>query len=163
MRKPTLHFFIKPAVAAFISLGLAGCASDPIREVISTKGAPAAIGPYSQAVKFGNMLFLSGQIPLDPKTGQLNGGSVEEQTTLVIENLKAVLAANGMILEDVVSTSVFLKDINDFAKMNAVYGSYFRDKPPARTTAEAARLPRDVLVEISAIAAKEMQSGKMVR
>ena len=153
MRKTTLHFFIKPAVAAFVALGLASCASGTIREVISTKNAPAAIGPYSQAIKFGNMLFLSGQIPLDPKTGQLNGGSIEAQTTLVIENLKAVLAANGMALEDVVSTSVFLKDLNDFAKMNAVYGSYFANKPPARTTAEAARLPRDVLVEISAIAA----------
>ena len=148
-------FFIKQAAAAFIVLGLTGCASGPIREVISTKEAPAAIGPYSQAIKFGNMLFLSGQIPLDPGSGLLNGGSIEEQTTLVIENLKAVLAANDMVLKDVVSMSVFLKDMNDFAKMNAVYGAYFSDKPPARTTAEAARLPRDVLVEISAIAAKQ--------
>ena len=159
--KPGLHSFIKPVVAAFIALGLNGCAAGPIREVITTKEAPAAIGPYSQAIKFGNMLFLSGQIPIDPKTGQLNSGSIEEQTTLVIENLKAVLAANGMVLEDVVSTSVFLKDMNDFAKMNAVYGAYFNNKPPARTTAEAARLPRDVLVEISAIAAGQMPPAKI--
>ena len=87
----------------------------------------------------------------------MNSGAIEEQTTLVIENLKAVLAASGMVLDDVVSTSVFLKDMNDFARMNAVYGTFFGDKPPARTTVEAARLPRDVLVEISAIAAGKMK------
>ena len=148
------HVLLKLAVAAFVALGLAGCATGPTKEVITTKEAPAAIGPYSQAIKFGNMLFLAGQIPIDSKSNQLNTGFIEEQTTLVLENLKAVLAANGMALQDVVSTSVFLKDLNDFAEMNAVYGAYFKEKPPARTTVQAARLPRYVLVEISAIAAK---------
>ena len=121
---------------------------------MATKEAPAAIGPYSQAIKFGSLLFLAGQISIDPKTNQLNTGSIEEQTKLVLENLKAVLAANGMTMDDVVSTTVFLKDLNEFGKMNAIYGSYFKDKPPARATVQVARLPRDVLVEISAIAAK---------
>ena len=135
-------------------LGFAGCATTSTKEVVATKAAPEAIGPYSQGIKFGNMLFLAGQIPIDPKTNQLNTGSIEEQTKLVLENLKAVLAANGMTMDDVVSTTVFLKDLNDFGKMNGVYGSYFKDKPPARATVQVARLPRDVLVEISAIAAK---------
>ncbi len=136
------------------ALGIAGCASIATKEVVATKEAPAAIGPYSQAIKFGNMLFLAGQISIDPKTNQLNTGSIEEQTKLVLENLKAVLAANGMTMDDVVSTTVFLKDLNEFGKMNGIYGSYFKDKPPARATVQVARLPRDVLVEISAIAAK---------
>ena len=136
------------------ALGIAGCASTATKEVVATKEAPAAIGPYSQAIKFGNMLFLAGQISIDPKTNQLNTGSIEDQTKLVLDNLKAVLAANGMTMDDVVSTTVFLKDLNEFGKMNAIYGSYFKDKPPARATVQVARLPRDVLVEISAIAAK---------
>jgi 2-iminobutanoate/2-iminopropanoate deaminase len=125
-----------------------------MKEVVSSKSAPSAIGPYSQAIKVGNMLFLSGQIPIDPKTGHLAIASIEEQTMRVLENLKSVLAANNMNMGDVVSTTVFLKDLDDFSKMNAVYGSYFDDKPPARATIQAARLPRDVLVEISAIAVK---------
>ena len=145
---------VKFAFAAFMTFGLACCATGPTKEVIATKEAPAAIGPYSQAIRFGNMLFLAGQIPIDPKTNELNTGPIEDQTKLVLENLRAVLAANGMTLNDVVSTSVFLKDLNDFAKMNAVYGTYFKDKPPARATVQVARLPRDVLVEISAIAGK---------
>ncbi|MBI4574523.1 MAG: RidA family protein [candidate division NC10 bacterium] len=149
-----LHVLLKPAVAAYLALGLTGCATGLTKEVITTKEAPAAIGPYSQAIKFGNLLFLAGQIAINPKTNQLNTGSIEEQTTLVLENLKAVLAANGMAMEEVVSTSVFLKDLNDFAKLHAIYGTYFKDKPPARATVQVARLPRDVLVEISAIAAK---------
>jgi len=136
------------------ALGIAGCAATATKEVVATKEAPAAIGPYSQAIKFGNLLFLAGQIPIDPKTNQLNTGSIEEQTKLVLDNLKAVLAANGMTMDDVVSTTVYLKDLNEFGKMNAIYGSYFKDKPPARATVQVARLPRDVLVEISAIAAK---------
>ncbi|MFH1037208.1 MAG: RidA family protein [PVC group bacterium] len=145
---------LKPAPAVFLALGLAGCAARLAKEVISTAAAPAAIGPYSQAIKFGNLLFLAGQIPIDPRTNQLNTGSIEDQTRLVLENLQAVLAANGMTMDDVVSTSVFLKDLNDFTGMNAVYGAYFKNRPPARATVQAARLPRDVLVEISAIAAK---------
>ena len=122
---------------------------------IKTPDAPEAIGPYSQAIKVGNMLFLSGQIPIDPKTKQLKAdASIEEQTTQVLDNLKAVLAANGMTMADVVSTSVFMKDLNDFQKMNAVYATHFKEAPPARATVEVARLPRDVKIEISANAVK---------
>jgi len=124
------------------------------KEVVSSPDAPAAIGPYSQAIKHGNTLYLAGQIPIDPKTKELNKGSIEEQTKLVIENLKAVLAAAGMTLDDVVSTSVFMKDLEQFKAMNEVYATYFKDKPPARATVQVARLPRDVAVEISAIAVK---------
>ncbi len=145
---------VKITFVLLAALGITGCAATATKEVVATKDAPAAIGPYSQAIKFGNMLFLAGQIPIDPKTNQLNTGSIEEQTKLVLDNLKAVLAANGMTMDDVVSTTVFLKDLNEFGKMNAIYGSYFKDKPPARATVQVARLPRDVLVEISAIAAK---------
>ena len=132
---------------------LAGCAATG-KEVIATKDAPAAIGPYSQAIRVGNTLYLAGQIPIDPRTNQLVTGSIEDQTKLVLENLKAVLVAAGMSMDDVVSTSVFLKDLNDFQRMNAVYATYFKDKPPARATVQVARLPRDVAIEISAIAAK---------
>ena len=144
----------KLAFSACFVCVLAACATAPTKEVISTKAAPAAIGPYSQDIKFGNLLFLAGQIPIDPATNQLNTGSIEDQTKLVLENLRAVLTANGMPMDDVVSTSVFLKDLNDFARMNTLYATYFKDKPPARATVQVARLPRDVLVEISAIAAK---------
>lgn len=147
--------FFKHVLVTVASAGLIGCAVRPAKEVISTKDAPAAIGPYSQALKVGNTLYLSGQIPIDPKTNQVNNhGSIEDQTKLVLENLKAVLAANGMTMNDVVSTTVFLKDLNDFAKMNTIYGDYFSQKPPARATVQVARLPRDVSIEISAIAAK---------
>jgi 2-iminobutanoate/2-iminopropanoate deaminase len=146
--------FVKFAFAACVALGLIGCATGLTKKVVATNDAPAAIGPYSQAIRVGNMLFLAGQIPIDPKTNQLNIGSIEDQTKLVLENLRAVLAASDMTMENVVSTTVFLKDLNDFAKMNAVYGTYFREKPPARATVQVSRLPRDVLVEIAAIAAK---------
>ena len=122
--------------------------------MVSTKEAPAAIGPYSQAIKVGNMLFLAGQIAIDPKTTQMSTGSIEGQTALTLENLKAVVTASGLTMADIVSTSVFLKDLNDFAKMNAVYATYFKDKPPARATVQVARLPRDALIEISAVAAR---------
>jgi 2-iminobutanoate/2-iminopropanoate deaminase len=141
-------------LVAFVAFGLGGCATSSTKEVVSTKNAPGAIGPYSQAIKVGNMLFLSGQIPIDPKTNQVNTGSIEEQTKQVLENLQAVLAANQMNMSNMVSTTVFLKDLNDFPRMNAVYGSYFDDKPPARATIQAARLPRDVSIEISAMAIK---------
>jgi 2-iminobutanoate/2-iminopropanoate deaminase len=124
-------------------------------EVVSSPDAPEAIGPYSQAIKNGNIMFLSGQIPIDPKTKKLmNEASIEDQTKLVFENLKAVLAANGMTLANVTMSSVFMKDLNDFAKMNAVYATYFTSNPPARQTVEVARLPRDVKIEISFIAVK---------
>lgn len=129
-------------------------AAAPFKEIIATKDAPAAIGPYSQAVRAGSTLFIAGQIPIDPKTGQLNAGTDEEQVAQVLDNIKAILAADGMTMDNVVSTTVFVRDLNNFAKLNAVYGTYFKDKPPARATVQAARLPRDVAVEISAIAVK---------
>ncbi|MBA3597131.1 MAG: RidA family protein [Methylibium sp.] len=137
-----------------VAASLVGCAVPGTKTVVASKDAPEAIGPYSQAIKHGNTLYLAGQIPIDPKTKQLNTGSIEEQTRLVLDNLKAVLAADGMTMDNVVLTNVFMKDLNDFAKMNAVYATYFKSKPPARATVQVARLPRDVAVEISAVAVK---------
>lgn len=125
------------------------------KDVISTPNAPEAIGPYSQAIKVGNTVYLAGQIAIDPKTKQLRAdASIEEQTTLVLNNLKAVLEADGMTMDNIVSTSVFMKDLNEFPKMNTVYATFFKSAPPARATVEVARLPRDVKIEISAIAVK---------
>ncbi len=125
------------------------------KHVISTPNAPAAIGPYSQAIRAGNMVFLAGQIAIDPKTQQLlKDASIEDQTRLVLDNLKAVLEADGLSMDHVVSTSVFMKDLNEFPKMNEVYQTYFKTAPPARATVEVARLPRDVKVEIAAIAVR---------
>jgi 2-iminobutanoate/2-iminopropanoate deaminase len=123
-----------------------------MKQVIATVGAPAAIGPYSQAVVSNGLAFLSGQIPLDPATGQMIDGGIEEQTARVLDNLTAVLEACGSSLADVVKTTVYLKDMGEFAAMNAIYARYFADKPPARATVEAARLPKDVRVEIDCIA-----------
>lgn len=123
---------------------------------ISTEKAPAAIGPYSQAIRVGDFLYTSGQVALDPATGQIVAGGIEAQTIRVLENLKAVLEAGGASLGQVFKTSVFLKDMSDFAAMNAVYGKYFAPEgmvPPARSTMEVARLPKDALVEIEVIAA----------
>ena len=125
------------------------------KQAISTKEAPAAIGPYSQAVRIGSFLYTSGQVALDPASGVLVTGGVAEQTVRVIENLKAVLAAAGANLTQVVKTTVFLKNIGDFAAMNEVYGRYFAVEDviaPARSTVEVARLPKDALVEIEIIA-----------
>ncbi|MFC3860098.1 RidA family protein [Deinococcus antarcticus] len=121
-----------------------------MKEIIETPDAPAAIGPYSQAVKFGSMLITSGQIPLTP-AGELVAGGVAEQTGQVMENLKAVLAAAGTDLSRVVKTTVFLADMNEFAAMNAVYEQHFTAPYPARSTVQVARLPRDVRVEIEVI------------
>ncbi len=126
-----------------------------MKKIISTGRAPKAIGPYSQAVVMNGFAFLSGQIPLDPETNQLIEGDIAEQTARVIENLKAVLEACGSSLDRVVKTTVFMKDMGEFPKMNEVYGRYFAENPPARATVEAARLPRDVRVEIECIAALE--------
>ena len=123
-----------------------------MKEIITAPNAPKAAGPYSTAVRQNGLVFLSGQIPLDPKTGQLVTGSIEEQTSRVLENLKAVLEAVGLSFSDVVKTTVFLKDMGNFARMNETYGKYFGSNPPARSTVEVARLPRDVQVEIEAIA-----------
>lgn len=121
-------------------------------KIISTPNAPAAIGPYSQAAVSNGFAFLSGQIPLDPATGELVDGDIAAQTVRVLENLKAVLEACGSSLARVVKTTVYLKDMGEFARMNEVYATYFPQNPPARATVEAARLPRDVRVEIDCIA-----------
>jgi 2-iminobutanoate/2-iminopropanoate deaminase len=121
------------------------------RKVISTDRAPAAIGPYSQAVKSGNLIFVSGQVPVNPQTGEITGGT-KEQTRQVLENLDAVLLAAGASLAQVMKTTVFLKNLDDFTVMNEVYKEYFPQEPPARSTVEVSRIPRGSLVEIEAIA-----------
>lgn len=125
------------------------------RDVISTPNAPAAIGPYSQAIGVEGLLFCSGQIPLDPATGNVVEGGIEEQTRQVLENVKALLAAAGTSLENVVKSTIFLADMNDFSTVNGIYGEYFQNDPPARSTVQVARLPRDVRVEIEVIALRK--------
>jgi 2-iminobutanoate/2-iminopropanoate deaminase len=122
------------------------------RDIVKTDAAPQAIGPYSQAIKANGFVFVSGQTALDPRTGQMVGQDIKTQTRRVLDNIKAVLHAAGTSLDNVVRCSVFLKDMNDFGPMNEEYGSYFRELPPARTTVQVAKLPRDALVEIDAIA-----------
>ncbi|MFV0516712.1 MAG: RidA family protein [Aminipila sp.] len=124
-----------------------------MRKIVSTTAAPAAIGPYSQGNIFGNLLFTSGQIPLDPTTGQIVGTTVEEQTEQVFKNIKAILEEAGSSLDKVLKTTVFIKDMNDFAKINEIYGKFFTEGSyPSRSAVEVARLPKDVLVEIETIA-----------
>jgi 2-iminobutanoate/2-iminopropanoate deaminase len=123
-----------------------------MREIISAKNAPQAIGPYSQAIKANGLIFTSGQIAIDPSTQQVVAGDVAAQTEQVLRNVAEILKAAGSGLEKVVRTTVFLKDMNDFAAMNQVYGRHFSSAPPARSTVEVARLPKDVLVEIDTIA-----------
>ena len=123
------------------------------KDVISTSKAPAAIGPYSQAVRWGDLIFVSGQIPIDPATGQVVGDDVAAQTERVLKNLAAILEAAGASLGQVLKTTVYLRDLNDFGKMNEVYARFFSEQPPARATVQVARLPRDVSVEIEAVAA----------
>ena len=123
-----------------------------MKQIVSTDDAPQAIGPYSQAVKAGGLVYASGQIPLDPRTGQFVEGGIREQTEQVFRNLSAVLKAAGTGLDRVVKATVFLADMGDFAEMNEVYGRYFTQEPPARSTVQAARLPRDARVEIDVIA-----------
>ena len=125
-----------------------------MKQVIHTNEAPQAIGPYSQAIMAGNMLFISGQIPVVPATGEIVSADVEEQTKQCLENLKAVLAAAEMTLDNVVKTSVFIKNMDDFGKINGVYAQYFQENCPARACVEVARLPKDVQVESEAIAVK---------
>ena len=123
-----------------------------MKEAISSPGAPKAIGPYSQAVRAGQLLFVSGQVPLDPATGQMVEGDIAAQTRRVFDNLAAVLQAGGRSFADVVRTTVFLADMNDFATVNEVYGTYFTEPYPARATVQVARLPKDARVEIDVIA-----------
>ncbi len=124
----------------------------PNLEPVYTPAAPAAIGPYSQAIVAGNLVFTAGQVALDPKTGQLVGSDVAAQTARVMENVQAVLEAAGASLQSVVKTTVYLADMGDFSAMNEVYGRYFGDHKPARSTVQAARLPKDAKVEIDTIA-----------
>jgi 2-iminobutanoate/2-iminopropanoate deaminase len=123
-----------------------------MKTIINTSNAPAPIGPYSQAVKAGNFLFVSGQIALDPKTGELVVGDIPSETKLVMENLKAILTEAGTDFTSVAKTTIFLKDMGNFATVNEIYGSYFTDNFPARETVQAAALPKNVNVEISVIA-----------
>jgi 2-iminobutanoate/2-iminopropanoate deaminase len=123
------------------------------KRVVANEGAPKAIGPYSQAIVHGDLIYCSGQIPLDPATGVIVPGDIAEQTARVLENLKAVLESAGSSLDRVLKTTVFVKDLGEFALMNEVYGRYFHVNPPARSTVEVSRLPRDVRVEIDCIAA----------
>ena len=126
-----------------------------MKQAVSAAGAPKAIGPYSQAIRAGQLLFLSGQVPLDPATGQIVDGDVAAQARRVLDNLGAVLTGAGLSFAHVVRTTIFLADMNDFAKVNEVYGSYFSEPYPARATVQVARLPRDSRVEIDAIATFE--------
>jgi len=123
-----------------------------MKEVVLTARGPKPIGPYSQAIKSNGFVFVSGQIALDPLTGEFAGKDVRQQTERVLENLKVILEASGSSLKNVVKTTVFLKDMNDFPAMNEAYGKYFSANPPARSTVQAARLPKDALVEIDVIA-----------
>jgi 2-iminobutanoate/2-iminopropanoate deaminase len=140
------------AAAAVFALSLPAQAGE---HVIATPNAPEAIGPYSQAIQVGNTLYLAGQIAIDPETNEVTPGTIEEETRLVLNNLQAVVEAAGFSMADVVSTSVFMADLAEFPQMNAVYGEFFPEAPPARATVQVARLPRDVKIEISAIAARE--------
>lgn len=125
-----------------------------MKEILSTTAAPAAIGPYSQGIYAGNLVITSGQLPIDSTTGAFAEGGIKEQTRQSLKNVEAVLAAAGLGMADVIKTTVFLKDMNDFAAMNEVYATFFTANPPARSAVEVARLPKDALVEIEAIAAK---------
>ena len=122
------------------------------KKVIQTEKAPKAIGPYSQAIQAGNFLFLSGQIPLDPKTGELVKGDIRKQTQQVLENIKGILESQGLGMENVVKSTIFLKDIANFNQVNEVYATYFPSSPPARSTIEVTKLPRNTDIEIEAIA-----------
>lgn len=123
-----------------------------LKEPVKTDHAPAALGAYSQAIKAGGFVFVSGQVPIDPATGQFVDGGIAEQTERVLKNVAAVLEAAGSSLDHVVKTTVFLADMNEFSAMNEVYGRFFTEAPPARATVQAARLPRDARVEIEAVA-----------
>ena len=123
-----------------------------MKKIISTSDAPAAVGPYSQAVRVGSTIYCAGQIPLDPKTGQIVSGDIEVQTRRVMENIGAILKSEGLGFDNVVKTTIFLMDLGDFQKMNEIYGSYFKQAPPARSTVQVAGLPKGARIEIEAIA-----------
>ena len=138
-------------VIVVLAIALCGCTT---RQAITTPNAPQAIGPYSQAIKAGNTLFISGQIGIDPDSGKLVENGIEAETNQVMKNLNAILTAAGFSLDDVVQTQVFLADISEYGQMNEVYASFFGDDPPARAAIQAARIPRDARVEISMIAVR---------
>ena len=123
-----------------------------MKKIISTNDAPAAVGPYSQAVRAGSLVFCAGQIPLDPKTAQIVPGDIGEQTRRVLDNITAVLKADGLTFEHIVKTTIFLTDLGDFQTVNEIYGSYFKQQPPARSTVQVSALPKGARVEIEAIA-----------
>jgi 2-iminobutanoate/2-iminopropanoate deaminase len=136
-----------------------------MKKIISTTEAPAAIGPYSQAVRVGSMIFCAGQVPLDPKTGQIVSEDIADQTRRVLDNVAAILKAEQLTLAHVVKTTVFLADFSDFQKMNEVYATYFKDQPPARSTVGVSTLPKNARVEIEAMAIadeSDARSGKSV-
>ena len=133
-----------------------------MKKIVATTDAPAAIGPYSQATRIGNFIFCSGQIPLDPKTAQIVAGDVKDQTRRVMENVAAVLRAEGLQFENIVKTTIFLTNLNDFQTVNEVYGSFFKSDPPARSTVQVAGLPKGAAVEIEVIAVANPQEGKAV-
>jgi 2-iminobutanoate/2-iminopropanoate deaminase len=135
-----------------------------MKKIVSTSDAPAAVGPYSQAIRSGNLLFCAGQIPLDPKTGQLVTGDIAAQTRRVLENIGALLKAGHLSFHHVVKTTIFLTDMSDFQTVNEVYATYFRDNPPARSTVAVAALPKDARVEIEviAVAPAHLDHGKTV-
>ena len=122
------------------------------KEIISTKDAPQAIGPYSQAVRFNNLIFVSGQIPIDPETGEIMKGNIKEQTKQILKNLNNILAAGGSSLDNVLRTTIFLADLENYTVVNETYAQYFSDLPPARSTVQVAKLPMDAQIEIDAIA-----------
>ncbi len=134
----------------------------PMKKIVSTTEAPAAVGPYSQAVRVGPMLFTAGQIPLDPKTGQIVSEDVAEQTRRVLDNLTAVLKAEGMDFSNIVKTTVFMTNLGDFTTMNEVYAGYFKETPPARSTVQVTALPKGAQVEIEVIAVATKAGGKSI-
>ncbi len=141
------------AALTLLALAAPGTAQENSRKVIATPLAPNAIGPYSQAIRVGNTVYVSGEIAIDPKTNQaMANATIEEQTRRALENIRAILAAAGLTMEEVVSTTVYLTDVNEFDRMNQVYATFFKAAPPARATVQVARLARDVKIEISAIA-----------
>jgi 2-iminobutanoate/2-iminopropanoate deaminase len=133
-----------------------------MKKIVSTTEAPAAVGPYSQAVRVGPMLFTAGQIPLDPKSGQIVSQDVAEQTRRVLDNLTAVLKAENMDFSNIVKTTVFLTNLDDFQKMNEVYASFFKDAPPARSTVQVSALPKGAQVEIEVVAVATKEVGEAI-
>jgi 2-iminobutanoate/2-iminopropanoate deaminase len=133
-----------------------------MKKIISTTDAPAAVGPYSQAIRIGSFVFCSGQIPLDPKSGQMVEGDIKAQTQRVMDNITAVLRAEGLTFEHIVKTTIFLTNLGDFQAVNELYGSYFKSDPPARSTVQVAALPKGANIEIEVIAAANPTGGKSI-